>query len=335
MRPAENAAYCHVGAGVARAANGQTYYVLQAAYTSDKSCGPYEAPPGGAPGGPIVPGIIVPVKIATPDADGKIWHEVQAGQSYWAIAIAYKVTIKDLQYWNNLPETYKLQPGDKLFIPSSNTKGYFTPTPVGMVLKATPDKDGNIIHNVEAYQTLITIAQAYSVTVDTILAMNGLQVDWPLQIGQKLFIPNPNSTPSPLDPLQRLTPAADGKYYHIVQPGESLSRIADIYHLSVNQLMLWNGLNGESVIQPNQKLLLLVTPPATATHTPAPPTQTPSPPPSPTATLTPTRQAPPSPTASTLPSDQPDAWQTLRWAVLAALAAGGLIGLGLVLRKKG
>ncbi len=34
MRPATTPAYCHVGAGVAKAANGATYYVLQAAYIS-------------------------------------------------------------------------------------------------------------------------------------------------------------------------------------------------------------------------------------------------------------------------------------------------------------
>ena len=39
MRPATNPAYCHVGAGVAQAADGRYYYVLQAAYTSEKACG--------------------------------------------------------------------------------------------------------------------------------------------------------------------------------------------------------------------------------------------------------------------------------------------------------
>ena len=34
MRPAVTPAYCHVGAGVSRAANGQIYYILQASYVS-------------------------------------------------------------------------------------------------------------------------------------------------------------------------------------------------------------------------------------------------------------------------------------------------------------
>ena len=190
-----------------------TYYVLQAAYTSGKSCGEYKSPGGAttSPGGSTNEGrqggvsqLIVPVKIATPDADGKVFHVVQAGQSFWAIAVAYKITIKDLEIWNNLSKESKLQIGQVLFIPGSNTAGYATPTPVGMIQVSTPDADGKIIHTVQPYQTLITISQAYGVQMDTILALNGIQLDWPLQIGQKLVIYPGSVTPScnapPADP---------------------------------------------------------------------------------------------------------------------------------------
>ena len=106
MAPATVPAYCHVGAGKAKASNGMYYYILQAAYTSDHACGPYNYPGGGTPppGGsnPGVPQVIVPVKVSTPDADGKIFHVVEAGQSLWAIAVAYHITIRDLEIWNNI-----------------------------------------------------------------------------------------------------------------------------------------------------------------------------------------------------------------------------------------
>ena len=107
---------------------------------------------------PGVSQLIVPVKIATPDAEGKIFHAVEAGQSFWAIAVAYKITIKDLEIWNNLSKDSKLQIGQRLFIPGSNTKGYATPTPVGMIQISKPEKDGKIVHTVQSYQTLSTIA---------------------------------------------------------------------------------------------------------------------------------------------------------------------------------
>lgn len=344
MLPATNAAYCNVGAGVAKAANGFTYYVLQTAYVSGKSCGDYTSPgggtnpPGGDTGAAGIPQIIVPVKIATPDIDGRIYHVVEAGQSFWSIAVAYKVTIKDLEIWNNLSREIPLQIGQRLFIPGSNTKGYATPTPIGMVVKSTPDANGRIVHSVQAYQNLTTIAQAYQVDIDTILALNGLQVDWPLQIGQKLLIDpghiTPSPTPRPLTPIERLTPASDGKYYHIVQSGETLSWIAGLYEIRVTDLMAWNGLNGDSIILPNQKLLLLVAPPATDTPTPAPAT----------ATSTPTLSTPthsPSPTASLKASVPPATaapFATARsgsvvWLVPVGLAAG-LILFAFISRKK-
>jgi hypothetical protein len=81
MRPAVNPAYCHVGAGVAQSADGRYYYILQAAYTSDQACGEYKPAAGDGSGTgsdpvPPVSQIIIPVRIATPDSDGRIYHIV-------------------------------------------------------------------------------------------------------------------------------------------------------------------------------------------------------------------------------------------------------------------
>jgi LysM repeat protein len=131
--------------------------------------------------------------------------------------------------------------------------------------------------------------------MDRLLVLNGLQPDWPLQIGQKLVISPGNVTPSPtLSNIQKLTPEADGRYYHTVRSGETLSWIASFYEISLSDLMTWNGLDATSVIRPEQKLLLLVAPPATETPTPSPTTIMPTPSPSMTqamATATPTPTA--------------------------------------------
>jgi LysM repeat protein len=339
MLPATNGAYCNVGAGTAKSANGRTYYILQAAYVAGKACGEYTSSGGATTsqtgstttGGVVgVPQIIMPVKVATPDAEGKVFHEVQAGQSFWAIAIAYKITIKDLKSWNNIPESVTtLKTGQKLFIPGSNTAGYATPTQPGAIQVSTPDAEGRIFHTVQSYQTLSTIAQAYGTTVDTILRLNGLQVDWPLRIGQQLLVHPSNFTPTAtLSPIQRLTPADDGKYYHSIRSGETLSWIANLYGVKMNDLMAWNGLTGSSIIRPDQKLLLLVTPPASETPTPLPPTTTPTVDMS-TPTLAPTLlPVTPSPNAA-----------EGRELGLAPLLGGGavlliVVGLGLFFRRR-
>jgi LysM repeat protein len=346
MIPAVNPAYCHIGAGVARADNGSTYFVLQAAYTSAHACGEYKSVigtplPGSSDDGTQsgISQYVIPVKIATPDSEGKIFHVVEPGQSFWSIAIAYKITIKDIEIWNNISRESKLQIGQRLFIPGSNTEGYFTPTPVGMVLVSTPDRDGKIIHTVEAYQTLSTISQAYKITIDRILTLNGIQVEWPLQIGQKLLINpgivTPSPTPRPLTAIEKLTPASDGKYYHIVHSGENLSWIANYYDISVTNLMTWNGLNASSILLPEQKLILHVTPPATGTPTPDPATSTQAATPSPrlsTPSLSPTQTITPSATAEA--SNSTREGTSLFWLLPVALIASGLVLMVILYRRR-
>jgi LysM repeat protein len=163
--------------------------------------------------------------------------------------------------------------------------------------------------------------------VDTILVLNGLQVDWPLQIDQKLLINpghvTPSPTPRPLTPIEKLTPESDGKYYHTVQSGETLSWIASLYEIGIVDLMAWNGLTNASIIRPDQKLVLQVTPPASETPTPGPATDTP------TATLRPPTHSPtasstPDPPSPTITAQQPTArgQMPVFWFISIGLVAG-------------
>ena len=332
MRPATTPNYCHVGAGTATASNGMTYYILQAAYISGETCD--STPPtggGGTPGQPAVGyGIVTPVEKVDLNADGNYVHVVKTGQSLWSIAVAYGVTIKEILAWNNLSDSYVLWPGDKLTIAGPNSRGMITATPQGSVSIAAPNANGSIVHEVQAYQYLSTIAQAYGVPLKTILELNNLTEASTLSIGQKLVIKGPDQTATPtelpLSPLQKLTPAADGKYYHTVTDGQNLAWIAGLYGITAADLMAWNYLTASSVIYPGDRLLLLVTPPATNTPTLGPPSETPqasptlTPSPSPSAT----RQLLVTPTATDSPTTVSLMQNPSNWLWLLAAGAVGV-----------
>ena len=332
MRPATTPNYCHIGAGTATASNGMTYYILQAAYISGEACDSTPTTGGGGTPGqpPIGYGIVTPVEKVELNEEGNYVHEVKTGQSLWSIAVAYGVTIKEILAWNNLPDSYVLWPGDKLTIAGPESRALVTPTPRGNVSVAAPDADGRIVHEVQAYQYLYTIAKAYGVSVDSILTLNYLEVNWPLSIGQKLVIRGPDQTPTPtplpLTPLQRLTPDSDGKYYHTVAEGQALEWIANLYGVSLADLMTWNFLNPSSIIYPGNRLLLQVTPPATITSTPAPATKTPLPSPTRTASPSPTamRALSPTITATEHPASLNLTDNPLNWLWLLAVAAVGV-----------
>jgi hypothetical protein len=101
-------------------------------------------------------------------------------------------------------------------------------------------------------------------------------------------------------------------------------------------LMNWNGLNNASVLRPDQKLILMVTPPPTITPTSGPVTATAT---ATRAVSTPTGTAMPSPTETANPSPAPisnsagpDILQPL--LLVVGLAAGGAFFVLLFARKK-
>lgn len=66
--------------------------------------------------------VIMPVLIATPQADGSIIHEVQEGQTIWTIEAVYGLEPGTLQKLNDLPSYPYVFPGDLLVIrPAGST----------------------------------------------------------------------------------------------------------------------------------------------------------------------------------------------------------------------
>jgi LysM repeat protein len=199
--PVKNPIYCDVGAGVARGSDGTVYYVLQAAYHNKRTCGPYIAPDGSLLpwaytatafyANPTVPGQtqvavnmppwIMPVKTVTPDAEGKLVHKVQMGQSLWSIAIGYGIKILDIQRLNGMPSDWEtVYAGQDLVIPTSLTPyATQTVTPAPLVT-TTPGQIGLVSGPVEnatpsppALQTPVTHMPADTDTVIS-LAIGGV-----------------------------------------------------------------------------------------------------------------------------------------------------------------
>ena len=61
---------------------------------------------------------MVPVIVATPNAQDDIIHEVKAGQTLWQIAISYNTKIDEIKRLNNLFDN-NIYPGTKLLIKQS------------------------------------------------------------------------------------------------------------------------------------------------------------------------------------------------------------------------
>jgi len=104
-----------IGAGVT-VSGGRVYYVIDCAQpTTSRAPQAAGTSIGGGTAVPGVAAVIIPVTLSTPNADGNLIHEVEAGQTLWQIAIAYEVKINDIKGLNNLADN-SIYPGEKLLI---------------------------------------------------------------------------------------------------------------------------------------------------------------------------------------------------------------------------
>ena len=118
-----------IGAGVAKV--GDRYYMVIDCARPTTSGQPQLYTPG--PGEPVVgtsapSDFIVPITKSTPDENGLIYHEVQYGQTLWAIAIEYGVKIDEIRALNNLGPTTDIYQGDKLLVRKDAPPSPVTPT---------------------------------------------------------------------------------------------------------------------------------------------------------------------------------------------------------------
>jgi len=129
----------------------------------------------------------------TPTRAAPIRYTVKPGDTLFDIALAHGVSVETIQAANDLAgET--IVPDQVLIIPSGPL-----PTP-------TPYVEGDfIVHTVSSGETLIGLAEHYSVTVEAIQAANDLQSET-IQAGRQLRIPAKQTPPTPTPYSLLLTP---------------------------------------------------------------------------------------------------------------------------------
>lgn len=175
--------HVHIGLGFITT-NGQNLYVLVVGKPTPKTetQNNDEADSGEQAEEPI---LVVPILRSEPGEDGSIVHEVQQGQTAWAIAAVYTVDLGEMLAINNLSGTVILKPGDKLIVRLGEGQAP-PPTPT---LPST--------HIIQEGQTAWTVAALYGLTLDELLTLNNIQRGVVLFPGDELRIRPDDPTPTP------------------------------------------------------------------------------------------------------------------------------------------
>lgn len=184
-------------------------------------------------------------------------HVVQRGENLFRIAMAYSTTTDELAALNGILDVSSIQVGQRLLVPSQET------------VASVPET-----HIVQPGESLFSIAQLYNVSVESLLELNNIANANQIYPGQELTIhssqegtPQPEATaeavPDTILPTPEIVAANTtnnlptiSSNIHIVQPGETLFRIATAYGLTTNQLATANGISDPTVIYVGQQLVI-------------------------------------------------------------------------------
>ena len=177
-------------------------------------------------------------------------HKVKREETLGLIAQRYRSSVTAIAQVNRIRNVHRLREGQDLLIPLAG--GYSAASsarsvnPTSQQLPAT--------HKVRRGETLGLIAQRYRSSVTAIAQANQIQDVHRLREGQNLLIPSAggNSSARSVEPTSQQLPAT-----HIVRRGDSLSRIAVRYRVSIRDLLLWNNLEVDQIIHPGQRIRIL------------------------------------------------------------------------------
>ena len=152
-------------------------------------------------------------------------YVVKAGDTLYSIARKFNTTVNELVNINNLTSTI-LSIGQELKLPSKEEQN---------------DYD---TYTVQEGDSLYSIANKYNIKVSDLIEFNGLPTTV-LTIGETIRIPK-NSIISK-------------ENVYVVKPGDTLYRIANLYNISINDLITANNLSS-NILSIGQELVIPVKP---------------------------------------------------------------------------
>ena len=109
-------------------------------------------------------------------ASERVTHKVRPGESLSVIAVRYKVSVRELQKWNNISDPRKLRAGKTLTL-------FHSPAPA-----AASKRSGTIKHTVRRGDSLWSISKRYKVKVNDLMRWNELSKNAIIQPGQSIKV---------------------------------------------------------------------------------------------------------------------------------------------------
>jgi peptidoglycan lytic transglycosylase D len=196
------------------------------------------------------------LELLSPDERVRVsLHKVRSGESVASIAKKYKtqpIVVRDM---NNLGSD-ALVVGSEIRVPTAVVN---LPAKV-MLAAARVDGKGNrsgrrpAVHVVRSGDSLWRIAKRHRMDVNTLARLNGMGTGDTLRAGQKLVLNTRGGGSG-----KSVASGGSRPVSYQVRSGDTLSRIAQVFGVTVSDLVNWNGISKHSTLRVGQKLTVNVT----------------------------------------------------------------------------
>lgn len=193
-------------------------------------------------------------KIDRTDRLNWVRHEVKSGDSLGKLANQYHTTVKVIKQVNEL-DSNMIRIGQPIMVPVALKALDDYNLSQGQRLASVQNKkhgSHKITHTIRSGDTLWDIARKYGVTTKKLASWNNMAPGDMLHLGKKLVVwQNTNSNAKNADAITK-------RVTYTVRNGDSLSRIANKFNVSISNIGKWNNINTSRYLQPGQKLKLFV-----------------------------------------------------------------------------
>lgn len=200
----------------------------------------------------ILAAAILSLLLFTAPALADSQYTVQQGDTLFSIARRFNSTVQAIAAANNIVNPNLIYPGQVLTIPDG-VPG--TPPPA-----TPPPPTGSSTYIVRPGDTLGLIALRFGVTIQALAAANNISNINVIYVGQVLTIPGTvGPTPPPTTPPPTTPPPPSGNTIsYVVQPGDTLGKLAIRYGTTIQAIMAANGLSNPNLIYVGQVLQIPV-----------------------------------------------------------------------------
>lgn len=189
-----------------------------------------------------------------PEGYVPVGYKVKKDDSLLGIADLFNTRVSDVRNWNNIPYTSSIRVGQQLtiYVPEDNQE-YFASLDKSTEIEekapkiSTGSTEGSYIyHTIHRGENLGLIATQYGVSIAAIKEWNDLYSN-KIIAGKKLKIYTDEDYIPTTTKLASNNTSGNVSYYK-VRKGDTISEIAERYHISSSELRQWNGIKGNKII---------------------------------------------------------------------------------------